>query len=270
VLVSLVFLSIFLIPVFLVKYSSVFHYEEAVESYKQGNYYAALNSLDHAILDFGDRTPEACLLISVILMEQYGQYNEAIMYAEIGIHHTDSPTEQAKLLYLKGKSLKENGAYRLAIDAFTQALKLWPGTDTNHSSMNITDARRRGKQFEPMVTSQLTREKMLYTIGEIYAFFQNDYMRAITYFNELTVAGKVIPEAFYGRGYCYYKLQKNTEAIADFNTYIQRYPTNGMAYYFRGRSNLQLGQQEAACQDFQQAQTLGSDEGKRMSARYCL
>ena len=111
---------------------------------------------------------------------------------------------------------------------------------------------------------------MLYTIGEIYAFFQNDYMRAITYFNDLTIGGKVLPEAFYGRGYCYYKLQRNTEAIADFNAYIERYPKNGMAYYFRGRSKLQLGQQEAACQDFQQSQTLGADEGKRMSARYCL
>lgn len=269
VLVSLVFLSIFLIPVFLVKYSSVFHYEKAVESYKEGNYYAALNSLDHAILDFGERTPEACMLTAVILMEQYGQYHEAINYSEIGIHHTDSPSKQAKLFYLKGKSLKENGAYRLAIGAFAQALKLWPGTNTNHSSMDMTDTQRKEKQFEPAIISRLTREEILYATGEIYAFFQNDYTRAITYFNELTIAGKEMPEAFYGRGYCYYKLQKNTEAIADFNIYIAHHPNSGIAYYFRGKSKLQHGQQEAACQDFQQAQILGSNEGKRMSSRYC-
>jgi curved DNA-binding protein CbpA len=269
VLVSIVFLTIFLIPVFLVKYSSVFHYEEAVESYKQGNYYAALNSLDHAILEFGERTPEACLLTTVILMEEYSQFNEAINYAEIGIDHTDSPSEQAKLLYLKGKSLKENGAYRLAIDAFTQALKLWPGTDTNRGSMNITDVKGKNSQFEPMIVSQLTREKMLYAIGDIYAFFQNDYTRAIVYFNELIATGNKMPEAYYGRGYCYYKLQKNTEAIADFNAYIQQNPTHGMAFYFRGRAHLQLNQLEDACHDFQQAQALDTQEGIRMQARYC-
>ncbi len=269
VIVSLVFLCIFLIPVFLVKYSSVFHYEKAVESYKQGNYYAALNSLDHAILEFGERTPEACLLTSVILMDEYSQFNEAINYAEIGIDHTDSPSEQAKLLYLKGKALKENGAYRLAIEALTQALKLWPGADANRGAMDITKAKNKADQFEPIIISQLSREKMLYAIGEIYAFFQNDYTRAIEHFNELIVRGKEMPEAYYGRGYCYYKLQKNTEAVADLSVYMKQIPTHGMAYYFRGRAQWQLGQQEAACHDFQQAQALGTTEGREMQARYC-
>lgn len=270
VLVSLVFLSIFLIPVFLVKYSSIFHYEEAVESYQQGNYYAALNSLDHAILEFGNRTPEACLLMSVILMEQYGQFHEAIDYVEIGLSHTDSPAERAKLLYLKGKSQKENGAYRLAIDALTEALNLWPTTHTQHGSMDVMESRRGKDQFEPDLIKELTREKILYTTGEIYAFFQNDYTRAITYFNELTLPGKEIPEAYYGRGYCHFKLKKYPEAIGDFNAYIEKHSDNEMAYYFRGRAKLELNQQEAACQDFQQAQTLGSDEGKRMIVRICL
>jgi tetratricopeptide (TPR) repeat protein len=89
------------------------------------------------------------------------------------------------------------------------------------------------------------------------------------YFNELITTGNKMPEAYYGRGYCYYKLQKNPEAIADFNAYIQQNPTHGMAFYFRGRAHWQLGQQEAACQDFQQALALGTQEGIRMQTRYC-
>ncbi len=269
ILVFVVFLSIFLIPVFLVKYSSVFHYEEAVESYKQGNFYSALNSLDHAILDFGDRTPEACLLTSVILMEQYAQYNEAIKYAEIGIDHTESPALHVKLLYLKGKALKENGAYRLSIETFAEAMKLWPDTDKNQSSLNIRENQYKKIMFEPVIVQELTEEKLLYATGEIYAFFQNDYPRAITCFNELISAGEVMPEAFYGRGYCFYKMNNNIAAISDFDAYLNHQPLNDMAYYFRGMSKLQTGQRTAACQDFAQAQSLDNQEGKRMHERHC-
>ncbi len=276
-LVVALFLSIFLIPVMLAKYSSEYHYKKAVEFYQGAHYYSALTSLDHAIVDFGNKNAEACLLTAIILMEQYQQYNDAVMYAEKGIEKVKDPKDKASFYYIKGKALKENGAYDSSRVAFEMALHLWnfhsnrekeeAGQPRFWSAQPETDALL---VYLPPVIEELSEQKLNYAIGEIAAFFQNDYTSAIKSFNEIILTDKQNPDAYYGRAFCAYNLHKPQEAVNDFDYFLRHRPEHGMAYYFRGIAKIQLDSVINGCEDLIHAQSLGVRESGMSITQYCM
>ena len=279
VLVSIVS-AIFIIPLSLSRFSSEYHYDKGLEYYQNGQYYAALNSLDRSIIDFGSKNVEACMLAGTILMKEYKQYTYAIEYVDRGLKRTDSPGEKVQLLYIKGNCLKMSTDYYAAIKQFEEALTLWPQYDSLH-----------------------------YAIGETYAFRLDQYQAGIQYFNELVRINPNFAEGYYGKAYCYYKLRNYAEASQNIDHYFAKnqhhlffqQPTENTAskvaatvgtaavgtaavgtatveaatsleaeaYVLKGKIALQLEQSETACDCWQKAAHMNGNNAQALANAHC-
>lgn len=281
VLVSIVS-AIFIIPLSLSRFSSEYHYDKGLEYYQNGQYYAALNSLDRSIIDFGSKDVEACMLAGTILMKEYKQYTYAIEYADRGLKRTNSPGERVQLLYIKGNCLKMSTDYYAAIKQFEEALTLWPQYDSLH-----------------------------YAIGEAYAFHLDQYQAGIKYFDQLLSVNPNFAEGYYGKAYCYYKLHHYPKASQNIDRYFIKNqhplffqqpngntvsedtapvdtvtvdPSAGRAgtatvevatsleaeaYILKGKIALQLEQSEMACDCWQKVAHMNGNNAQALANAYC-
>ncbi|MEM8968388.1 MAG: DnaJ domain-containing protein [Bacteroidota bacterium] len=240
-LVLVIVASIFLFPVALSSYSSAYHYDKGLEYYQTEQYYAALNSLERSILDFGGKNVEACLLASTILSEEYGQFSYAIEYIDRGLEFADSDGEKVQLLYQKGLNLRGSADFYGAIDQLTKALALWPHYDSLHL-----------------------------TIASIYAFDLDEYAKAVEYYTGLQTQGKKFAEVTYGLAYCYYKLGELHQATQHINNYIISYGFNADAYLLRAKIQIKRGDSESACEDIKKASHSYSGEAEGLAKTYCM
>ncbi|MEM9831673.1 MAG: DnaJ domain-containing protein [Bacteroidota bacterium] len=240
VLVLTLIASIFLFPVALSRYSSAYHYDKGLEYYQDKQYYAALNSLERSILDFGSKNVEACLLASTILSKEYGQFSYANEYVDRGLEFADTDGEKVQLLYQKGLNLQGSADYYGAIEQLTAALELWPQYDSLHL-----------------------------TIASIYAFDLDRYDKAADYYKGLQTKNKKFKEATYGLAYCYYKLSKLDQAARHINSYIIHYGVNADAYLLRAKINARQGDRESACEDIRKASQLHSGEAENLIKSFC-
>lgn len=232
--------AVFIVPLSLTRYSSEYHYDKGLEYFQEGQYYAALNSLEHSVIDFGSKDVEACLLAGTILMSQYGQYDYAIDYIDKGLARASSPGEKVQLLYLKGQCLAGSTDYHAAIEAFEQALVLWPEYDSLH-----------------------------YAIGEIYAFRLDEYAQGEQNFNRLLVVNPNFQEGLYGRAYCYYKLRNYDAAITDIERFLSKGLVDAEAYLLKGKILHHQGLSAPACDTWTKAVRLGYGEAEKLIDRYC-
>lgn len=232
--------AILIVPLSLTRYSSEYHYDKGLEYFQNGQYYAALNSLDRSVIDFGSKDVEACLLAGNILMSQYGQYHYAIEYADKGLERATSEGERVQLLYLKGQCLKKSTDYRAAIDVFEQALLLWPEYDS-----------------------------LYYAIGEIYAFHLDEYALGIQSFEQLLRVNRNFREGSYGQAYCYYKLGEYESALPPIYEYTRGGVANARAYLLQGKIHYRLGQTGQACELWEKAVVLNYGEAERLIESYC-
>ncbi len=71
------------------------------------------------------------------------------------------------------------------------------------------------------------------------------------------------------RGIAYYKAKQYQEAINDFNTLIERIPSDGINYLHRGNTKEMLRDAEGACQDWEKAAELGVEAAKNYLNNQC-
>lgn len=206
-LVVAVALSVLIIPFALSHYSSAYHYDKGLEYYNNGQYFSALNSLHRAIIDFGSKDIEACLLSGNILMNKYGQYSAAMEYADIGLKRASTPLEKVQLLYLKGMCLKGNADYHNALHQFETAATIWPNYDSLYFAMSTINA---------------------YHLGE--------YEEAKVLLDKLLTQNQAFSEAYYTRAYCNYHLGAYPEASSDIASYLTKGKTkDGDAYLMQAQ-----------------------------------
>ena len=232
--------AVLIVPLSLTRYSSEYHYDKGLEYFQNGQYYAALNSLDRSVIDFGTKDVEACLLAGNILMGQYGQYNYAIEYADKGLERASSEGERVQLLYLKGQCLKERTDYYPAIEVFEQALTLWPEYDSLH-----------------------------YVIGETYAFYLDEYALGIQYFDQLIKVNRGFQRGFYGQAYCYYKLNDYKSALASIDEYLGKGTIDAEAYLLKGKILYRMDQPDQACDFWMKAARLDYGEAEKLIENHC-
>ena len=232
--------AVLFVPLSLTRYSSEYHYDKGLEYFQNGQYYAALNSLERSVIDFGTKDVEACLLAGNILMRKYGQYNYAIEYADKGLERASSKGEQVQLLYLKGQCLKKRTDYHAALKVFEQALLLWPEYDS-----------------------------LYYAVGEIYAFHLDEYALGVKSFDRLLKVNRNFREGLYGQAYCYYKLNDYNTALLSADEYLQGGVTNAQAHLLKGKILLHLGQLSQACDLWQRAAALDYGEAEHLIKSYC-
>lgn len=232
--------TVLLVPLSLSRYSSSYNYDKGLEYYKNGQYYAALNSLDKAILDFGSKNIESCLLAGNILMYQFGQYTYAIEYADKGLKMAQSNREKVQLLYMKGLCKKASADYYTALKQFEEAKVLWPEYDS-----------------------------LYFAMAEINAFHLDDYKQALENYNKLIALNPEFAEAYYGRAYSFFKLKKDEQAVADIEQYLSFNSQDGKAQLLKGELALRGGDPEEACTYFKKASHMHVREAKKMVLKYC-
>ena len=233
--------AVLFVPLSLTRYSSEYHYDKGLEYFQNGQYFAALNSLDRSTIDFGSKDVEACLLAGGILMNQYGQYNYAIEYADKGLERAASDGERVQLLYLKGQCLRESTDHYQAIQILEEALTLWPAYDSLH-----------------------------YAIGEIYAFRLDKYEQGLQHFNRLLSVNADFSEGMFGKAYCHYKLGNYSEALINVDQYLQQSETKGSGYLLKGKILHRLHRTDQACDAWQNAARLGYNTAERMMNDHCV
>ena len=232
--------AVLIVPLSLTRYSSEYHYDKGLEYFQNGQYYAALNSLDRSVIDFGTKDVEACLLAGNILMHQYGQYNYAIEYADKGLERASSKGERVQLLYLKGQCLRKSTDYYPAIEALEQALTLWPEYDSLH-----------------------------YAIGEIYAFHLDEYTLGLRSFDQLLKVNRNFREGLYGQAYCYYKLRNYKRALTSIDEYLNKGVIDAEAYLLKGKVLYHLGQPDQACDFWIKAARWDYGDAEKLVKKYC-
>ena len=242
VLLTLVASAVLIVPFGLSHYSSAYHYDKGLEYYNNEQYYAALNSLQHAIIDFGSKDIEACLLSGNILMDKYGQFSNAMEYADLGLKLASSPIEKVQLLYLKGMCLNGNGDYINAVEQFEEARKIWPEYDS-----------------------------LYYRLGTIYAYKLGEYQKAKVVLDRLLNMNNNFSDAYYARAYCHYHLEDYESAADDIDTYLNRFnSSDGEVYLMQARVAEKLQQTEQACTAIKKASLYNIREAERLRDKFCL
>lgn len=232
--------AVLFVPLSLTRYSSEYHYDKGLEYFQNGQYYAALNSLDRSVIDFGTKDVEACMLAGNILMKQYGQYDYAIEYAEKGLERASSDGERVQLLYLKGQCLQRGTDYHQSVDVFRQALALWPEYDSLH-----------------------------YALGKTYAFHLDKYEQGLQNFEQLLRVNHNFREGLFGQAYCHYKLQNYPAALAGIDRYLEKTIVDGNAYLLKGKILYRLGQNDRACDFWAKAYRLDYGEAGELMRNHC-
>lgn len=230
----------FIATILMNKYSSYYYYKEATKYAENGQYYSALSNLDHAITDFGSKNSEASILASEILIHKFQQYDEALGYIKTGFGFASLPGEKAQLFYLKGLCFKNKKQYKDAYHQYKLSLNYAPSFDS-----------------------------IFYEMGEMNTYVFKNYADAIKNFNTLLAINKGFSDAYFGRAYCYQQLGEHEKAIHDFERFIQLNDSEGMAYYLKSLSEIQLQQKEAACKDLWMAAERGISVANDLIFVYC-
>ncbi|MFP4088685.1 MAG: DnaJ domain-containing protein [Cyclobacteriaceae bacterium] len=238
-IVVLIISAILLVPFTLAHYSSVYHYDKGIEYYQQKQYYAALNSLQHAIIDFGSKDIEACLLSGNILLEEFGQYSYALEYANLGLERATTPLERVQLLYLKGKCLQSTADYHNALAQYEEAIMLWPEYDS-----------------------------LYYEIGHIYAFHLGDFKKGRKVFSKLLSLNQNFTEALFARAYCEYHLEHYDRAQRDIDTYLERVSNDGEAYLTQAKIADKMNNPDQACEAIKKASLYDVQEARWSAVNY--
>jgi len=104
------------------------------------------------------------------------------------------------------------------------------------------------------VIKQRIMKKLFYLIAALLLLFAGYSQTAQEYFD---------------RGITKFNLENFAEAIVDFTKAIEIDPKYAIAYVFRGRLKITLGQKESACLDFRKAGELGRADAWEDIKKYC-
>ncbi len=222
------------------KYSSYYHFTEGARYAESGEYYMALSTLDQAITEFGSRSYEASVLSSEILIHKFQNYDDALNYIKTGFEFASTSEEKAHLFYLKGLCFKNKKQYKDAYHQYKLSLNYAPSYDS-----------------------------IFYEMGEMNTYIFKNYKNAIKNFDTLLAINKEFSDAYFGRAYCYQQLSEHQKAVSDFKRFINTNDQEGMAYYLKGLSEIQLKQKDAACEDLWKAAERGITVANDLVFVYC-
>jgi len=213
---------------YMVNYKSRLSFEQGQRLYSEGQYAYAIVKLMGATQDYGESSVQASILAAKILLYNLKNYQEALTFIENGLKRAETKQEKAQLYYYKATALKLQQYYDEAYLAYKTTL----GIDSNYDSA-------------------------YYQLGELDAFVFNRYKLAIKNFDQLLEVNEAQYEAYLGRGYCNQKLGEHEAAISDFGTYLNFNSQEGMAYYLKAISELEISDSINACNDLNYAKILG-------------
>lgn len=228
-------------PIALSFYSSSYAYEEGLRFQKAHNFRDAVASYNRAIKYFSTKSGLAGIQLSRLYLYNFKSPNGAIKYVNEALDYTDKNDERAELYFIKAKALKEDGQTELSKTNFLKARK-------NGYSIDSTDL----------------------NIGMLEAFYFNSFDSAIFRFDNLINRQVNSEEAYFGKAWCLQKNRKHNDAIVAFDLLIENYPENGPGHYYKGLSELTLGDSTAACNSIKKANELNYPLASKIIEFVCL
>jgi tetratricopeptide (TPR) repeat protein len=190
-------------------------------------------------------------------------YNNAKNQGSNNDYSPNSSTLTAEDYFYKSYDYVENGEYQLAIDNYTEGLRLYPDDIfitfnrgvTYYNLGNYEDAIAdftRVIRIDPDYADAYINRGNAYGGLGSYEDAISDYTRAIRINPDYT-------EAYNNRGLAYYKLGNYEDAIADFTRAIRINPDYTEAYNNRGNAYDGLGSYEDAISDYTRAIIIDPD-----------
>ncbi len=186
--------------------------------------------------------------------------------------HSFFAQESADNFFKEGIRLYETQQPKLALKAFSKAIKLDP-TKENYYYCRGLSYRRIGKislakvDFEKAIeiNTKLINENpdsSSYYANRFSAYFElKDNENGL---QDITKAIEISPknDIFYGqRGMLHIEMKNYKEALRDFNIAIKLNPLLPNLYYFRGDIKKEIGYMDGACEDWMLSQELGDSSG---------
>jgi len=250
--------------------STIDNYLHVVKSdkayYLKARSFHLLNEIDSAFFYYGkaiaagNKLPQACFYKGTILYER-GDYQEALEF------FTESVIlDNQKGLYYYNRALtyEKLQLYDNAIDNYLTALEFFQDDAEmlsnlgycyfkNNNNRDAVKYLKNALELEPENVSALNN------LGLVYLGMDNNN-EAITYFADAIKLDAGNPILLNNRGVAYYKIGDFDNAMREFNSIINRFSTDKIAYYNRANVKEYLLNIAGACEDWAKALLYGVDE----------
>lgn len=234
-------MAIILIPIALLYYSSVRHYERAVENYNLGKTADALLYFNRAISSFGGRSVEASIASSTIYHYDLHNGKQTIFFADKGLEYAEKSDDIGFLYFLKALGYRDSGQSREAL-----------------------------KWLEQSQVFGYANDSIRYYKAMIQAFEIDQFREARIHFDKL-ISDEVNPSvSWFGKAWCHQNLRNYNAAIKAYTNSIKIDSTFELAYFYRGISHLNVKDSIAGCADIKKAEILGYEPARSNYAFYCM
>ncbi len=108
-----------------------------------------------------------------------------------------------------------------------------------------------------------------FALAELHAYYFNQPKKALTFYDSTLKISPNFPEANFGRGFMLYRMKQFPLALQQFNHCIELRIQDKRVFFYRGSTQLVMGDSLAACADLDQSLTMGMDEAKPILDQYC-
>ena len=231
-------ITVILVPLLLLRYTSRYNYDEAIKYYEQGQLALSLVHFDRAINEFGSRREEASLQAIKICYDR-GYISQGVAFAQKGARYIYNKHVKGNLSYREGLGWEMLGQLEKSDEAFKKALRLGYQADSVYIHL-----------------------------GMLHGFELDDFDEAAAYFTYLIdTAG--IQDFKLQRGITFQNLGKNDKAINDLDRFVRSNPQNGMGHFFLGISLVDANRINEACQSFKTARSLGVEQSDTYLDLHC-
>jgi curved DNA-binding protein CbpA len=227
------------VPLFFLRYSSKYNYDEGLEYFQNGEIGRSLISFDYAIKEFGSHKKEASLKAIEICYER-GYISQGIAFAQKGLR------------YIYNKKIKGNLSYREGLG--------WE---------MLGQLEKSDVSFKKALDWGYQEDSLYIHLGMLHGFELENYDEAVSYFTYL-IDSAGLQEFKLQRGITFQNLGKNNLAINDLNRFIQSNPKNGMGHFFLGISLADMERIVDACESFSKARELGVDQSHAYLDLHCM
>ena len=180
-----------------------------------------------------------------------GQPDSALVYANKVLSLKPLFTESISLI---------SSAYEAKGDFF-EAIKV-----LNDHQMNSDRLSKLYTTLSPWAKTKQFQE--IYS-NAMAAFYRHDYSNAEKYFSEIIDKEQNIAQTFEYRAFCYFYLTKYQLSLSDINRAIAFNSSIAVDFNLRGANQHLLGNNVAACADFQTAIKMGNKDAVNLYEKFC-
>ncbi|MBN1414597.1 MAG: hypothetical protein JW973_05820 [Bacteroidales bacterium] len=173
----------------------------------------------------------------------------------------------------RGVVFLKSARYRNAVDDFSKGLRFEPDKfafylERARANAGLMDYQAAINDVDFYLTFFSDDQQAVSLCGEMN-YLNNDFLKALKYFNINLKNDPDNPEYYKARGKTYLKTKTYTYAINDLSMSLDLKPDDGETYLYLGLAKYETGDSEGACSDLQKAQRYGNTLALKYSIEYC-